>query len=99
MKVLDHEPQCWFLLEEAGALFLDGNYSHSALTYDWMIQLSPAEMEQYRQHGREFIRRLVEDIQNSAPLVAGASVYKTRRVSPDVYDRASAVIQRWRESL
>ena len=98
MKVVDHEPQIWFLLEDGGAHFLDGNYNHSFLGYDWMIQLSDHEMQQYRQRGREFIAWLTEDIQNSAPVLRiSESCYKTRRVPNYVYERASAAIKQWKE--
>ncbi|GFE89589.1 hypothetical protein [Steroidobacter agaridevorans] len=51
MKVIDHDPQTWFLLEDEGALFLDGNYNHSFVGYDWMIQLSAGEVAKYRARG------------------------------------------------
>lgn len=97
MKVVDHEPQGWFLLEDSGALFLDGNYNHSFVGYDWMIQLSRAEVEQFRKRGREFINWLVEDIQNSAPLLkVSISSYKARRVTDALYNRASEAIEEWK---
>jgi hypothetical protein len=98
MKVVDHEPQRWFLLEDGGAHFRDGNYNHSFLGYAWMIQLSDQEMQQYRQRGREFITWLTEDIQNSVPILQiSGSCYKTRRVPDDVYERASSAIEQWKE--
>lgn len=97
MKVIDHEPQTWFLLEDAGALFLDGNYNHGFIGYDWMIQLSAEEMDRYRQRGREFISWLAEDVQNSAPILeVSHSSYKARRVSGALYARAAAAIEEWR---
>jgi hypothetical protein len=98
MKVIDHEPQSWFLLEDAGALLLDGNYNHSFLGYDWMIQLNQDELEQYRKRGREFINRLAEDVQNSVPILkVSGSLYKTRRVPSELYDKASEAIEAWKE--
>jgi hypothetical protein len=69
MRVIDHVPQWWFLFEEDGAFFLDRNYNHSFVGYDFMIQLNPEEVAQYRARGREFINWLAEDIQNSAPIL------------------------------
>lgn len=98
MKVVDHEPQTWFLLEDAGALFLDGNYNHSFLGYDWMIQLSPDELDQYRQRGREFINWLAADVQSSVPILeASSSSYKPRRVKAELYNQASAAIEEWKQ--
>jgi len=99
MKIIDHEPQSWFLLEDAGALFLDGNYNHSFVGYDWMIQLNRDEVDQYRERGREFINRLAEDVQNSVPILkASTSSYETRRVPQELYDKASASIAEWKEA-
>ena len=98
MRVIDHEPQSWFLLEDSGALFLDGNYNHSFVGYDWMIQLNQAEVDQFRIRGREFINWLAEDVQNSVPLLkASTSPYKARRVPDALYNRASAAIEEWQE--
>jgi hypothetical protein len=98
MKVVDHEPQLWFLLQEADALFLDGNYNHSFIGYDWMIELNPEELEQYRRRGREFINSLVQDIQNSVPLLQiSQSPYKNRRVPALLYERASKAIEAWKQ--
>ena len=89
MKVVDYEPQLWFLFEEDGEFFLDGNYNHSFIGYDFMIQLSLEEIAEYRTRGREFINWLVEDIQNSAPILkASNSRYKDRRVPDAVSKRA-----------
>jgi hypothetical protein len=99
MKVVDHEPRTWFLLEETGALFLDGNYNHSFIGYDWMIQLNADEMAWYRQRGREFISWLAADIQNSVPLLQMSnSRYNARRVPSALYDKASSAIEAWKQT-
>ncbi len=51
MKVLDHEPQFWFLTEEGGSLFLDANCNHSFVGYSFMIELSPLEQTEYKTKG------------------------------------------------
>lgn len=97
MRVIDHEPQWWFLFEEDGAFFLDGNYNHSFVGYDFMIQLNAEEVAQYRARGREFIGVLAERVQNSVPiLIVSKSPYKGRRVSEDTSKRAVAACAEWR---
>ena len=39
MKVIDHEPQSWFLLEKDRAIFLDANCNHSFYGYTFTLQL------------------------------------------------------------
>lgn len=98
MKVIDHEPQSRFLLEDANSLFLDGNYNHSFVGYDWMIELNRDEVHQYRKRGREFINWLTEDVQNSVPILkASSSSYRTRRAPGELYNKASAAIEEWKE--
>jgi hypothetical protein len=55
MTVIDHEPQWWFLFEKGGKFYLDGNYNHSFIGYDFMIQLNSEEIAEYRARGRTFI--------------------------------------------
>ena len=95
MKVIDHAPSWWFLFEEDGNLFLDGNYSHSAFGYDWMIQLTPDERKRYEQRGHDFIESLARDVQDSCPLANPKSAYVSRRVPADYSQRATSAVQEW----
>jgi hypothetical protein len=98
MRVIDHEPQWWFLLEENGALFLNANCSHSCLGYDFMLQLSPEERDEYAQEGREFVSRLATEIQDSAPILRiSTSRFKGRDVSKDYADKVTKAVESWRE--
>jgi hypothetical protein len=98
MKVLYHEPQCWFFLEDEGALYLDANCNHSCVGYDFLLQLNAEEIARYRSEGRAFISWLAADIQNSAPILAtGSSKYKGRDRSNDYSERVTAAVHHWRQ--
>ena len=98
MRVIDHEPQWWFLLEEDGALFLNASCNHSFLGYDFMLQLSPEEQDKYTQEGREFICRLATEIQDSAPILrTSTSRFKGRDASKDYSDKVTKAVESWRE--
>lgn len=85
MKVLDHEPYRWFLLEDSGGLLLDISCHHSFISYNVLIQLTPDEIQEYRQRGRDYLNWLSEDVHNSAPILkVSKSIYKGRNISPVV---------------
>lgn len=97
MKVIDHEPHAWFLLEEEGALFLDANCSHSAFGYDFMIQMTREEVAAYRGQGRSYVTALAQRIQDSAPILErSTSVYKGRDVAQRYSDKVTHAILAWR---
>ena len=97
MKVVDHEPHFWFLLEEAGALFLDVNCSHSFLGYSFLIQLNTNESAKYREQGHDFINKTAQAIQYTAPIFqASQSPYKGRDLSQSHRDRVMAAVAAWR---
>lgn len=96
MQVLDHEPHSWFLFEANGALYLDANCNHGAFGYSFMIRLTAAEIQRYRDEGRDYLSWLADDIHNSAPIVAASSSpYKTRKASQEEEARASAALSAW----
>lgn len=97
MKVLDHEPHWWFLLEEDGALIVDANCSHSFSSYSFAIQLNPDEVAQYRSQGRSYIGELATGIQDSAPILKESrSAFKERNVTEQYSDRIMAAIGEWK---
>jgi len=80
MQVLDHEPQSWFLFEANGELYLDANCNHGAFGYSFMIRLTTAEVQRYRDAGRDYLSWLAQDIHNGAPILSAIlSPYKTRK--------------------
>lgn len=99
MRVIDHEPQAWFLVEEDGSYFLDANCSHSAFGYCYMVQLLPDETARYKNEGRNYLSILAHDIHYSAPVVIGSnSIYKGRDVSNRYSEKTKAAVKKWRES-
>lgn len=96
MRVVDHEPQWWFLLEEEGSLFLDANCNHSAVGYDFLVELSAEERRAYEHGGREFISRLATEIQDTAPIVKGStSRFKGRDMSRTYSDKVTKAVAKW----
>lgn len=99
MRVIDHEPQWWFLLEENGLLFLDANCNHSFVGYDFLLELNAKERGAYKHEGREFINRLATEIQDSAPIVRGStSRFKARDLSRTYLDKVAKAVENWRAS-
>lgn len=97
MRVVDHEPQWWFLLEEEGSLFLDANCNHSAVGYDFLVELNAEEHRAYEHAGREFISRLATEIQDTAPIVKGStSRFKGRDLSRTYSDKVTKAVAEWR---
>jgi hypothetical protein len=97
VKVLDHEPHRWFLFEESGNLLLDANCNHSFIGYDFLIQLTPGEIQEYRQRGRDYLNWLSEEIHNSAPILkVSTSIYKGRDLSSLHREAISDAIEAWR---
>ena len=96
MKILDHEPHFWYLADSEGHLFLDANCNHSFIGYSWMIQLSPEEASLFKSRGRDYLSELAQEIQDSAPIVAGTtSRFKGRDVTKTMNDKLLAAIEAW----
>lgn len=99
MKVVDHEPQFWCLLEASGALFLDANCEASFVGYTYLIHLNQEEVARYRREGRSYLSWLAEQIQDSAPIMAAStSVYKGRDLSSTYGEQVNAAVKAWRKA-
>ena len=97
MKVLDHEPWCWFLVADEERLLLDVNCNHSAFGYSWLIELNPSEVGRYRKAGRDYITQLADLIQYSAPAVKGStSPFIDRKLGKEQADAVHRTIMKWR---
>ena len=94
-----YEPHRWFLLEDAGALFLDVDCNHSFIGYVVLVQLTSEEAVAYREKGRAYLTWLSEEIHNSVPILrASRSPYKARNVLSIHRERVSAAVDAWRSS-
>ncbi len=96
MRVIGHEPSGWFLVEEGKRFLLDVNCSHGAVSYDFAMELSDAEMNEYLRQGSKFISELAEQIQYSAPGVRGnTSSFRDRLLAGPRRDKMNTVIATW----
>lgn len=64
MKVIDHEPHAWFLLEESGRRYFDARVTRSAADWTVFIEMSPQECREYHAMGRLFLKYLAARIPN-----------------------------------
>jgi len=97
MRVIDHEPRWWFLLEMHGDLFLNANCEQSCFSFDFMIQLDEEETAAYRREGRDYLSRLAGEIQDSAPVARNTrSRFKGRDVSGACAGQVAGAVSRWR---
>ncbi len=96
MKVINHEPHFWYLLEDQEKLFIDVNCNHSFFDYTFTIQLNEKEIKDYKEIGVQFLNKLAEDIHSSAPaLSASDSIYKERKVSDQLTESIDQTIENW----
>ncbi|MCP3657871.1 MAG: hypothetical protein GY734_00015 [Herbaspirillum sp.] len=97
MEVIDNEPHFWFLLSDAGSLFLDVNCEHGAVGYNVLVQLNDLERAGYSNDGHEYLSKLAEKISYSAPGVIGSSSeYKNRNVALRYADAINTAFSTWR---
>ena len=92
MKVLDHEPQAWFLFGADQALLLDVNCSHGPAGYTVLIRLHPEEASEYSQKGHAYLSQLAQAVQDAGP----GSVYQQRDLSASYAQASLAAVHEWR---
>ena len=81
MTVVDHEPNGWFLVRDGERLLLDVNCSHSAISYQFLLELNTSERAAYAARGHIFISELAMKVQDSAPgAIGNASPYRERNL-------------------
>ncbi|SDI64379.1 hypothetical protein SAMN05216588_12111 [Pseudomonas flavescens] len=96
MHVIDHEPHCWFLLDDHARLFLDVNCHHSFFSCSVLVRLDAEELADYQRCGRSYLHRLAERIHYSAPiLTASTSPYKARNLSSAYHLAVRQAIADW----
>lgn len=100
MKVIDHEPYLWFFFERNDSFFLDVNCNHSFAGYFFMIELLPEELTNYKSEGHNYLNKLANDIQFTAPIVKDSkSTYKDRDVSSQYIEESLSAIKLWRKTF
>lgn len=68
MHYIDHEPGSWFLVEQAGVLYLDVRYVVTSMVDDSaLIGLDESELERYRDGGHDALSTLARQIGDSSP--------------------------------
>jgi hypothetical protein len=96
MTVIDHEPSGWFLLQDGERLLLDVNCSHSAVSYQFLMELDQAERAAYGARGHAFMSELAERVQYSTAGVAGNfSPYRERNLQGADRAAVDAVAIAW----
>lgn len=94
MKIIDHEPQTWFLAEENGHLYLDVACSQGPVGYSFLIELSAGERAKYVDRGRDYLNWLAEDIHTSAPAAINSrSKYKDRQIARELSERFNIAVR------
>jgi hypothetical protein len=90
VKVADHEPQTWFLLEESGEYYFDARVTRSAVEWNVLIKLAPQEWREYRAIGRTYLHDLAARIHNFA------EEYSARDLNRELGEKVTRTIQQWR---
>ena len=97
MKVLDHEPSSWFLLESDGSLLLDVHVNQGPVSGSLLVALTDGEQDAYEHQGRAALTRLAARVQDSAPLAAGStSPYRARDLTRALGAEVTAAVVAWR---
>ncbi len=97
MKVLDHQPAVWFLLQEGDSLFLDARCSTALSEYSFLLALDEGERREYQAKGRTWLSELAKRIEDSAPAAGGSrSSYAGRDSSIRYGKQVTAAINQWR---
>ena len=96
IKVVDHEPAAWFLVQDGKRLLFDVNCSHGAVSHEFLMELNASERADYAARGRRFLSELAERIQSSAPGAReSASPYRERLLQGPDRARANEASIAW----
>jgi hypothetical protein len=99
MKVIDHQPQAWFLFEDDGELYLDANCSNSFVGYSVVIALNVSERSAYAAQGGAFLDGLAASIQDSGAGVVETSPFTARNLGVGytaLKQRISEAVRAWK---
>lgn len=96
MKVIDHSPQFWYLLQDASDLILTVSCEHSFVGYDFTMKLNSNEITKYKQLGSAYLSELAEAINYSCPIARGSSsVFKERNIDAQYSDAIGQAVENW----
>ena len=90
MKVVDHEPQTWFLLLDRDRYYLDARVTRSAADWSVLIELNEQEYREYHAIGRLYLAYLAARIHNFT------EDYTTRDLTRSNQSEVLAAIREWR---
>ncbi|QHT57246.1 hypothetical protein GXP71_14955 [Cellulomonas sp. H30R-01] len=100
MKVVDHEPSSWFLLESDGSLLLDVHVNQGPVSGSLLVALTDGEQDAYEHQGRTALTRLAARVQDSAPLAAAStSPYRSRDLTRVLGADVTAAVVAWRAGV
>ncbi|BFM48516.1 hypothetical protein THO17_06790 [Marinomonas sp. THO17] len=68
MKVVDHSPAAWFLLEHDDEYYIDVNCNSSFMGFSVLVQLNGSEKMHYNNQGVKYIKDLAEVIAEKSDL-------------------------------
>ncbi|MDO6387048.1 hypothetical protein [Uliginosibacterium sp. 31-12] len=98
MRVIDYEPQFWYLLTENEQLILNVSCEHSFVGYDFTLLLSEEETKKFKEGGKPYINSLAEAINYSAPIARGSSSeYKNRNSQSKYEEFILDAIEQWQK--
>lgn len=99
MKVIEHEPQFWFLLQDGAQLLLDVSCEYSFVGYSFLMVLNEDEVSCYKNEGRGYLSKLAEAINFSCPIArASSSPYKQRNIQSQRGGEVLDAVRGWREA-
>lgn len=97
MNVIGHSDQRWILLADGDRLLFDVNCSHSFFSYCFLMELNEVERRRYDEEGGDYLDRLADEIQDSAPgLLASKSKYKDRTIHSEMGEAVSVAFLKFR---
>jgi hypothetical protein len=97
LRVLEHLPGAWFLLQSADRLLLDVACDRNAIGYSVVVELDAAERERYASRGRDYVAELAAAIRDSDPGGrGGSSLYLDRDLTPRDGPAVATAIAAWR---
>ena len=89
MKVVDHEPQTWFLLTDCDRYYLDARVTRSAVDWSVLIELNEQEYREYHAIGRSYLAYLAARIHNFTEDYTGRDLTRSRE------DEVLGAIRAW----